>query len=114
MNKLFLTALVLAGSVLAVPASALAAAESATSQPAASPAASADMSEGVVRKVDKDLGKLTIKHGPIKNLDMPGMTMVFGVKDKALLDKVKAGDKVQFKAMDDNGKLFVTEIGAAR
>ncbi len=114
MNKLFVSALILAGFLAAVPATALAAAESVASQPVASPGASSDMSEGEVRKIDKDLGKLTIKHGPIKNLDMPSMTMVFGVKDKALLDKVKAGDKVQFKAMADNGKLFVTEIGAAK
>lgn len=50
--------------------------------------------EAEVRKVDKDAGKITLKHGEIKNLDMPGMTMVFRVKDPALLDQVKAGDKV--------------------
>ncbi|MBK9607666.1 MAG: copper-binding protein [Betaproteobacteria bacterium] len=69
-----------------------------------------DVADGEVRKVDKDAAKVTIKHGEIKNLDMPPMTMVFQVKDKALLDTVKAGDKVRFKAISDNGKLFVTEI----
>lgn len=70
----------------------------------------AAMSDGEVRKVDKEAGKLTIKHGPIKNLDMPPMTMVFTVKDKALLDTVKVGDKVRFHAVDEGGKLVVTAI----
>ncbi len=73
-------------------------------------AMSTDMAEGEVRRVDMHAAKVTIKHGEIKNLDMPPMTMVFQVKDKALLDTVKAGDKVRFKAISDNGKLFVTEI----
>ena len=51
----------------------------------------ASMTEGEVRKIDKEARKITLKHGDIKNLDMPGMTMVFQVKDAALLDKVKAG-----------------------
>ena len=70
----------------------------------------ADLSDGEVKKIDKDAGKITLKHGDIKNLDMPGMTMVFGVKDKSLFDTVKAGDKVKFKATSESGKLFVTEI----
>lgn len=69
-----------------------------------------DMTDAEVRKVDKDAGKLTLKHGEIKNLDMPGMTMVFGVKDKALLDKLKTGDRIQFKAVKEEGKFLVTEI----
>ena len=76
--------------------------------------ATSDMTEGVVRKVDKDAGKLTIKHGDIKNLDMPGMTMVFQVKDPAMLDKVKAGDKIRFKAEKAGGAIVVTDIQAAR
>ena len=63
-----------------------------------------------VRKVNKEGGTLTLKHGDIKNLDMPGMTMVFAVKDKAMLDKVKAGDKIKFKAINDAGKFTVTEV----
>ncbi len=80
--------------------------------PAAIAAASAagDMTDGEVRKIDKDAGKLTLKHGEIKSLDMPAMTMVFKVKDKAVLDKLKAGDKVRFKAVNDGGNLTVTEI----
>ena len=63
-----------------------------------------------VRKVDKEGGKLTLKHGDIKSLDMPPMTMVFVVKDKTMLDKLKAGDKIKFKAINDAGKYTVTEM----
>lgn len=73
-------------------------------------APSADMSEGEIRKVDTDNKKITIKHGDIKNLDMPGMTMVFQVKDPVMLDKVKVGDKVRFKAEKANGAIVVTDI----
>ena len=71
---------------------------------------SASMTDGEVKKIDKDAGKITLKHGEIKNLDMPGMTMVFTVKDKSLLDKVQPGDKVKFHAVSGNGKLIVTDI----
>lgn len=77
------------------------------------PAAAADMTDGEVRKVDRQAGKLTLQHGEIKNLGMPGMTMVFAVKSKAMLDKLKPGDKIRFKAVDDAGKLTVTEIQPA-
>ena len=69
-----------------------------------------DMTDGEVRKIDKEQKKITLKHADIKSLDMPGMTMVFVVKDVAMLDKLQAGDKVRFKAMNDGGKLTVTEI----
>lgn len=84
-----------------------------TAAPAASGAMqmSADaMTNGEVRKVDKENKKMTLKHGEIKNLGMPGMTMVFQVKDPAMLDMVKAGDKVMFKAEKADGALVVTEI----
>ena len=75
---------------------------------AAPPAAwAADMTDAEVRKVSKDAGKITLKHGEIKSLDMPAMTMVFQVKDPALLDKVKAGDKVRFAAEKSAGGAFV-------
>ncbi|HEX5344367.1 MAG TPA: copper-binding protein [Duganella sp.] len=77
-------------------------------------AAHAAMSEGEIKKVDKEAGKLTIKHGELKNLDMPGMTMVFKVKDPAMLDQVKQGDKVQFVADKVNGALTVTTIEVAK
>lgn len=84
-----------------------------TSAPAAS-ATSAEMAEGEVRKVDKENQKLTIKHGPLKNLDMPGMTMVFQVQDAAMLEKVQAGDKVRFVAEKLDGKFTVTKMDASR
>jgi Cu/Ag efflux protein CusF len=77
-------------------------------------ATSADMSDGEVRKVDKDNKKITLKHGVIKNLDMPGMTMVFGIKDAAMLDNLKAGDKVKFKAEQAGSAIVVTEIQPAK
>lgn len=69
-----------------------------------------ETTEAEVRKVDKDNKKITLKHGAIKSLDMPAMTMVFGVKDAAMLNNVQAGDKVQFKATSEAGKFTVTEI----
>lgn len=72
--------------------------------------ASQHMSEGEIRKVDLAAKKITIKHGEIKNLDMPAMTMVFQVKDPAMLDQVKAGDKVKFRADKINGAFTVVEI----
>ena len=74
----------------------------------------AAMTDGEVRKIDKDAGKITLKHGEIKQLDMPPMTMVFTAKDKALLDAVKIGDKVKFMAVNDNGKMVVTDIQKAK
>jgi Cu(I)/Ag(I) efflux system periplasmic protein CusF len=58
-----------------------------------------------IRKIDMENKKITLKHGEIKNLDMPGMTMVFTVKDAAMLDKLVAGDKVVFTA-DKVGSTF--------
>jgi Cu/Ag efflux protein CusF len=80
----------------------------------ATAASAADMTEGEVRKVDKEQKKLTIKHGEIKNLDMPPMTMVFQVKDGALLDKLKAGDKIRFVAEKADSGYVVTTIQPAR
>ena len=74
----------------------------------------AALTDGEVRKVDKDAKKLTIRHGPIQNLDMPAMTMVFQVKDPAMLDKVNAGDKVKFSAEKVGGAFTVTGIEAAK
>ncbi|TAG35869.1 MAG: copper-binding protein [Polaromonas sp.] len=76
--------------------------------------AGADMADGEIRKLDLDAKKLTIKHGEIKHLDMPGMTMVFQVKDPALLDKLKAGDKVRFKAEKVGSAIVVTAIQPVR
>jgi Cu/Ag efflux protein CusF len=74
----------------------------------------AALSDGEIRKVDKDAKKITIKHGPLANLDMPPMTMVFQVKDPAMLDKVKTGDKVKFQAEKMGGAFTVTRIEPAK
>jgi Cu(I)/Ag(I) efflux system protein CusF len=84
-------------------------------QPVTPPAGQASaMSEGVVRKIDAANGKVTLKHGPIANLDMPPMTMVFRVLSPELLNTVKAGDKVKFHAEDINGALTLTAIHAVK
>lgn len=73
------------------------------------------MIDGQVTKVDESAGKLTIKHGPIKKLDMDdGMTMVFRAQDPAMLKSVKAGDKIKFDADKVNGQFTVTKIEKAR
>jgi len=76
--------------------------------------AMADTADGEIKKVDKPSGKLTIKHGELKNLGMGAMTMVFRVKDAAMLDKVKAGDKVRFTVENANGAMTVTAIEVAK
>lgn len=68
------------------------------------------MTDGEVRKVDMAQQKITLKHGEIKNLDLPPMNMVFQVKDPALLGKVKPGDKVRFSADKIGGAYTVTSI----
>jgi Cu(I)/Ag(I) efflux system periplasmic protein CusF len=87
-------------------------ADDAHHKPAAT-AGAADMTDGEVRKVDIDAGKLTLKHADIKSLDMPAMTMVFVVQDKAMLGKLKTGDKIRFKVINDGGKFTITEIQPA-
>ncbi|MDC7692314.1 copper-binding protein [Vogesella indigofera] len=71
------------------------------------------LTDGEVRKIDPSAGKITIKHGPIVHMDMPGMTMVFTAKDKALLDQVKVGDKIRFMVSHEDGKMLVTDIQPA-
>jgi len=89
----------------------------AQAQPAASQAASlpttAGMAEGEVRKIDKAAEKVTLRHGPIANLGMPAMTMVFKVADPRMLDALKEGDKIRFSADRLNGAITVTGIEAA-
>jgi len=70
----------------------------------------AGLAQGEIRKVDKAAAKITIKHGDIPSIAMPPMTMVFGVKDAAWLDNVKAGDKIRFDVMNDGGKYVVTRL----
>ena len=73
----------------------------------------AGLTAGEVRKVDKDARKITIRHEAIPNLDMPAMTMVFQVKDPAVLDQVKAGDKILFDAEKIGGAFTLTKIEPA-
>ena len=72
--------------------------------------AAADFTTGEVRRVDRDAKKVTLRHGPIANLGMPDMTMVFRVGDPKLLDNLKTGDKVRFKADKVDGQYTVTEM----
>jgi len=88
---------------------------SSTPSAAAAPSAhAAELVDGEVRKIDKDGKKLTLRHSPLKNLDMPAMTMIFQVKDAAMLDPVQTGDKVRFQAEKIDGKFTVTQPEAAR
>lgn len=81
----------------------------------AQPAAGARglLSEGEVRKVNREAGKVTLRHGPLANLDMPAMTMVFAVADPKLLDGLNEGDKVRFTADKKEGKFVVMAIERA-
>ncbi|KQP17306.1 MAG: RND transporter [Variovorax paradoxus] len=77
------------------------------------PPGAAPLVDGEVRKVDLEQGKLTLRHGPIPNLDMPPMSMVFRVADPKMLDAVKPGDKVRFTADKVGGTFTVTSLRAA-
>ena len=79
-------------------------------QATSSASESAVMSDGVVRKIDAASNKITLKHGPIANLDMPGMTMVFRVVSPTLLNGIKVGDAVKFHVEKANGAMTITEI----
>jgi Cu(I)/Ag(I) efflux system protein CusF len=71
------------------------------------------MSEGVVRKIDVANARITLRHGPLANLDMPPMTMVFRVQPPELLSGIKVGDTVKFRAEQIDGAYTVTAIQAA-
>ena len=77
-------------------------------------AAGAPLTDGEVRKVDKAAGKVTIKHGAMPKFDMPPMTMVYRVKDKAMLDQLKAGDKIRFDADGVGGEFTVLRLEKAK
>ena len=103
-------AIVVSAAVAANPAAVLAQAPPPNLPVVIAAAADQTMADGEIRKVDPGAKKITIKHGEIKNLDMPPMTMVFQVKDPAMLDQVKAGDKVKFRADKINGAFTVVEM----
>lgn len=81
---------------------------------AAAGAAFAQSTDGEVRKLDKAQAKITLKHGEIKNLEMPPMTMVFRVKDAKMLDALNVGDKVKFDVSKIDGQYTVTSIQPAK
>tara|TARA_E500000081_G_C5910659_1_gene251903 strand:+ start:108 stop:479 length:372 start_codon:yes stop_codon:yes gene_type:complete len=80
--------------------------------PCAGALAQTAMVNGEVKKIDEAAGKITLKHGPIKNLDMneDGMTMVFRVQDPSMLKQVKVGDKVQFEAERATAGITITKM----
>jgi Cu(I)/Ag(I) efflux system periplasmic protein CusF len=112
MKSLFAAVFALLMSIAALPAMAQQAAASAT--PAAAGVADksdmAKMADGEVRKIDVSQNKLTLKHGEIKKLDMPPMTMVFRIKDAKLFEGLAVGDKVKFAAEQIDGNYVVTQI----
>jgi Cu(I)/Ag(I) efflux system protein CusF len=112
-SKILISLIVAAG----IPALATAAGHNHATAAAATKTADATVvqpqSDGEIKKVDKDAGKITVKHGPLANLDMPAMTMVFKVKDPAMLEQVKTGDKVKFTVEKINGAFTITFLQAA-
>lgn len=101
-SVLFSALTFLAGVALAAPM--------ADAQTPSANSAATSLSSGVVTKVDKDSGTITIKHGPLVNLNMPGMTMIFKAKEPSMLGQVKPGDKINFTADMVNGALTVTKL----
>ena len=79
---------------------------------AAAPAT--DWTAGEVRTIDRQAGTVTLRHGAIRNLGMPAMTMVFSLKNRALLESLSEGSKVNFKAMREGGKLVITELNIVK
>ena len=77
---------------------------------AAHGAAALAVVDGEVKKIDKETGKITLRHGEITNLNMAAMTMVLRTKDAAMLDQVKVGDKVKFSADRVNGAVTVVAL----
>jgi Cu/Ag efflux protein CusF len=111
MNKLVFASLLACAAVLPVAAQTTDADHAAHHPAGASAPAVADvLTDGEVRRIDKAGGKVTLKHGEIRNLDMPPMTMVFQVKDAAMLDTVKVGDKVRFHVEKQGSAFVVTEL----
>lgn len=72
------------------------------------------LADGEVRKIDREAGKVTLRHGPVPSLDMPAMTMVYGVKDRSALEHLKVGDKVKFAAEKTGSGYTVTHVERAK
>lgn len=113
MNRnLIATALIAFASLAVLPA--YAAGDHAGHGTAQAGAAAMQMVDGQVKKVDKATGKVTLSHGPLTNLNMPAMTMVFKVSDAMWLDQMKTGDKIRFMADNVNGAITVVHFEAAK
>jgi Cu/Ag efflux protein CusF len=76
--------------------------------------AASDLSEGTVKKIDAPTQRVMLAHGPIANIGMAPMTMMFKVKDPAMLKKLKDGDKVRFRVEDVGGEYTVVRIEVAK
>ena len=113
-THLLVTALLGASSLAHAQQAATNAADHDAHHPAAAQAAPQSLSEGEVRKVDLELGKVTLRHGPLANLDMPAMTMVFTATDRKMLEGLKQGDKVRFTADKKDGSFVVTALEVVR
>ena len=111
--KRMITSIVLASTV-AAPAVAQQKADDHSAHHPPAAAMAADATEGEIRKIDREARKVTLKHGEIKSLGMPPMTMVFMVKDGVTLDKLKAGDKVRFVVEQATTGFVVTDIRPAQ
>ena len=82
--------------------------------PAAAAAASQPLVDAQVKRINKSSGKLTLAHGPIPNLGMGAMTMVFKLKEPAWIDQVKEGDRIRIAVAEVKGELTVTQLEPAR
>lgn len=101
---------VISAAILAPLSHAQSAAPPSASAPAPAPAAGKEMAEAEVRRVDKESKKVSLKHGPIKSLDMPPMTMVFQVRDEKLFEKLVPGQKILFSAEQLQGAYVITAV----
>jgi Cu(I)/Ag(I) efflux system periplasmic protein CusF len=81
--------------------------------PASVSAVASPLSDGLVKKIDKANRKVTLSHGPLPN-GMPAMTMVFGVKDAAWLDRMKVGQTIRFAAEEIKGAMVVVRFEPAQ
>jgi Cu(I)/Ag(I) efflux system protein CusF len=108
--KTFSKLMLIAGFAISAPFSVHASSDSADPNAPAATETANQRSEGVVRKVNKDAKKITIRHGELKNLDMPPMTMVFLVEDETVLDQVNVGDEIDFVAEKVGGRFTARQI----
>lgn len=115
MKSLFITlaASLLVGVGSAAAQTTNAAADSHAEHHTPQPPASAELSDGEITRLDVQALKVTLRHGELKNLNMPPMTMVFRVKDAAALAAFKAGDKVRFRAEQIHGAFYLAHIEKA-